>query len=327
MLYIQSISTDPYFNIATEEHLLKNFSDNIFFLYRNQPSVIVGKHQNAIAELDFDFVEENKIAVVRRLSGGGAVYHDLGNINFCFIKNGVAGKLVDFKGYTKPIIEALEKFGVNAKFEGHNSLMVNGKKISGNAEHVHKNRVMHHGTLLFSTDLEKLARVLYVDPNRYSDSAVKSVRARVTNLSEVLPQEISIEKFANYLMDYIKEENPGSMRYELTDTDIESIKQLIDSKYSQWDWNFGYSPSYSLQRNINSAEYGLVSVWLKVERGLIDDVEIKTQNEVLDFQCINLIPQLLICQKHNKKTLMELESSTALSQKLFIKEVINSILS
>lgn len=325
MLCIQSNSTDPYFNIATEEHLLKNFSDNIFFLYRNQPSVIVGKHQNAIAELDLDFVEKNKIAVVRRLSGGGTVYHDLGNLNFCFIKNGVAGKLVDFKGYTKPVIEAMEKLGVNAKFEGHNSLMVNGKKISGNAEHVHKNRVMHHGTLLFSSNLNSLSRVLYVDQNRFSDKAVKSVRADVANLSDFIPKPITIEEFANILMTHVKQTNPVSHDYEFTSSDEEKIKELINSKYSKWDWNFGYSPSYSLQRSFKSIDYGLVNVWLKVERGLIDDVKIKTQNEVLDSQCINQMPQLLVGQKHNKRSLSELQPVKGINEKLFF-DLIESIL-
>ncbi|PKP36179.1 MAG: lipoate--protein ligase, partial [Bacteroidetes bacterium HGW-Bacteroidetes-15] len=177
MLCIYHRNSNPYFNIASEEHLLKRFTDDIFMLYINSPSVIVGKHQNTMAEVDYHFALENDIKIVRRLSGGGAVYHDHGNLNFCFIRNGKEGALVDFKGFTKPIIEILGKLGVEAKFEGHNSLTINGLKFSGNAEHIFKQRVMHHGTLLFSSDLQALANVLYVSIDKYSDRAVKSVRA------------------------------------------------------------------------------------------------------------------------------------------------------
>lgn len=254
---------------------MKNFSADIFLLYRNEPSVIVGKHQNTLAELDVKFIDEHGITVVRRLSGGGAVYHDLGNLNFTFIKNGTEGKLVDFKGFTKPIIDALSKLGVNAKFQGHNSLMVNGKKISGNAEHVYRKRVMHHGTLLFASNLEILARVLYVDMAKYSDKAVKSVRAVVTNLSDHLPKSMDINSFAEILMHDVKQIFPITEDYFFTESDVNSINHLIDTKYSTWEWNFGYSPVYSMERTIETMNHGKITIAIRVEKGVIEKMELK----------------------------------------------------
>ena len=187
MLIIQNSTTDPYFNIAVEEYLLKNFTDDCFILYQNKPSIIIGKHQNTLAEINYQYVKENNIAVVRRLSGGGTVYHDLGNLNFSFIKNSGNDKnLVDFKMYTTPIIEVLKQLGVNAEFGGHNDIQVNGFKISGNAEHIFKKRVLHHGTLLFSSDLSILNNAIKAPENRYSDKAVKSVRAVVANIKDFI---------------------------------------------------------------------------------------------------------------------------------------------
>ena len=183
MLCIKNDNTNPYFNLAAEEYVLRNFKENCFMLWRNRPSIIVGKHQNTLAEINVDYVKEKNIDVVRRLSGGGAVFHDLGNLNFTFIKNAEKEEaLVDFKKYVEPVLEVLQHLGVNAKFEGRNDIMIDGKKISGNAEHVFKKRVLHHGTLLFSSQMADLSNALKVNPLKYQDKGGKSVRSRVTNL-------------------------------------------------------------------------------------------------------------------------------------------------
>lgn len=233
-------NTDPYFNIASEEYFLKNFSWDCFLLYRNSPCVIIGKHQNTFSEINYEFVRENNIKVVRRLSGGGAVYHDLGNLNFTFIMNGKYGELVDFKKYTRPIIEVLKSLSVVAKFEGHNSLTVNGRKISGNAEHISKTRVLHHGTLLFSSNIEVLTSTLKIDPSKYDDKAVKSVRSQVTNISDHLKTDLNIIEFRDKILDYILSNFPGASLYELTEQDKEKIRELVEEKYSDWNWNFGF---------------------------------------------------------------------------------------
>lgn len=297
MLCIQSNTTNPYFNIASEEYLLKSFADSVFMLYINEPSVIVGKHQNTLAEIDYHLVKERGIKVVRRLSGGGAVYHDFGNLNFTFIRNGSDGKLVDFRGFTQPIVDLLGELGVNAKFEGHNSLNIDGKKFSGNAEHIFKNRVMHHGTLLFDTDMQILAEILYVNLNRYSDVAVKSVRAKTTNLSKHLPPHFSIDSFASHLMDYVHRKFEGSENYQFSSEDNEAIEKLIATKYSKWDWNFGYSPSYSFVRTLTL--FGkLVDVEIGVERGVVSNVNFPEQ--IRDIPFYSAISNALKGVKHNE---------------------------
>jgi lipoate-protein ligase A len=265
--------TDPYLNLATEEYLMKEFQDDIFSLWQNAPSIIVGKHQNALAEINVDFVKQNNIKVVRRLSGGGTVFHDLGNLNFTFIMNGESDQLVDFHKYTLPILEVLLKLGVDAKFEGRNDLTIGGKKFSGNAEHVHKNRILHHGTLLFSSEMTDLSAALNVDPMKFQDKAVKSVRSRVTNISEHLPKPINLLDFKDMLMQHIMEMYPDAVRYELTDDDIRKITQLAEKKYSTWDWNFGYSPKYTLLRFVKT-EGGKIEFDIDVENGIIKDLKI-----------------------------------------------------
>ena len=318
MFCIKSPTTNPYFNIAAEEHLLKGFTDDIFFLYKNEPSVIIGKHQNAVAEIDVDFAEQNGIKIVRRLSGGGAVYHDLGNVNFCFVKNGSEGKLVDFKAFTRPVVDALAQLGVNAKLEGHNSLLVNGLKISGNAEHVFKNRVLHHGTLLFSTNLERLARSLYVDLDRYADKAVKSVRANVVNLKTIINPSINDDDFFNHIYSFIKSENPNSVPYSFTDNDLLAINQLVSSKYSTWEWSYGYSPAYSFTRIIEEDEK--LKVTFRVEKGIIVDVRISDSSNRFSDIC-----KFFAGQQHSKRILFERYSSSKFVGNSLVRKIIEKL--
>ncbi len=273
MLCIFYPSTDPYFNLATEEYLLKEFSDDLFTLWRNAPSIIVGKHQNALAEINVDFVRQNKIKVVRRLSGGGTVFHDLGNLNFTFIMNGEANQLVDFHKYTLPILDVLRKLDIDARFEGRNDLTIEGRKFSGNAEHVYKNRVLHHGTLLFSSVMTDLTAALNVDPLKFQDKAVKSVRSRVTNISEHLSKPLNILDFKDLIMDHIQEMYPDAVSYELTTEDKARIQSLVDQKYGTWDWNFGYSPKYTFQRFVKT-KGGKIEFDLDVENGIIRNIKI-----------------------------------------------------
>ncbi len=273
MLCIFYPFTDPYLNLATEEYLLKEFKEDIFSLWQNSPSIIVGKHQNALAEINIDFVKENNLKVVRRLSGGGTVFHDLGNLNFTFLMNGKSDQLVDFHKYTVPILEVLLKLGIDAKFEGRNDLTIAGKKFSGNAEHVYRNRILHHGTLLFSSVMTDLSAALNVDPLKFQDKAVKSVRSRVTNISDHLLQPINLFDFKDMLMKHVMQMYPEAELYELTDIDKLNISNLAETKYSTWEWNFGYSPKYNLQRFIKT-EGGKIEFDLDVENGIIKDIKI-----------------------------------------------------
>ena len=249
MFLYKSISSDPYFNLATEEYLLKESNEEYFLTYVNEPSIIVGKHQNTYAEINLDFVRKNNIKVARRLTGGGTVFHDYGNLNFTFIVNGKEGQLVDFKKHTSPIIDFLETLSVKAEFGGKNDLLMDGLKISGNAEHVFRNRVLHHGTLLVDTELSSLSEALKVDPMKYQDKAVRSIRSRISNISGVLKEKLSTDQLRNRLTDYIRKEKNCS-DYELTEPDSQRISALRDKKFSTWEWNYGYAPKYTFTRAI-----------------------------------------------------------------------------
>jgi len=273
MLIIKRHNTEPYFNLATEEYVLKNFADDSFMLWRNEPSIIVGKHQNTLAEINLDYVNENKIKVVRRLSGGGAVFHDLGNINFTFIRRGDHHTLVDFRKFTEPILEVMQKLGIEARFEGRNDLTIDGRKFSGNAEHVFKDRVLHHGTLLFSSEMTDLSSALKVDPSKFSDKAVKSVRSRVTNISEHLKEPMEIEEFMEMIRRHVNEKYPDASAIRLSEEDHQKIQQLVEEKYSTWEWNFGYSPKYNFQKQAKTSS-GHIEVNLQVENGIIRDARI-----------------------------------------------------
>ncbi len=274
MLCIKHHSTDPYFNIATDEYIFKHLEEDCFMLWQNDNAIIVGKHQNTLAEVNLDYVKEKSIKVVRRLSGGGAVYHDMGNLNFTFTRTGDdESEMVDFKRYTQPIIEVLQNMGVNAEFSGRNDIVIDGKKFSGNAEHVFKNKVMHHGTLLFSSNMPDISGALKVNPLKYKDRAVKSIPKRVTNIQDHLKEKISVEEFANRVMDHIVATFDDCKPYEFSQDDLDKIQALKEEKYQTWDWNFGYSPTYDFKQGVKT-DGGLIEMNMNVKKGIIQDVKI-----------------------------------------------------
>ncbi|MEO8719473.1 MAG: lipoate--protein ligase [Ginsengibacter sp.] len=273
MLCIYHQSTDPYFNIATDEYIFKHFEEDCFMLWRNDNAIIVGKHQNTLAEINMDYVKSHKIKVVRRLSGGGAVYHDLGNLNYSFTKTGENSEMVDFKKYTLPMLEVLHSLGVNAKFEGRNDLTIDGKKFSGNAEYVFKNKVLHHGTLLFTSEMKNVSSALKINPLKYIDKAVKSIPKRVTNISDHLKTQISIEEFTQKIMNHIVSTYADCKLYQFTEKDLAAIRKIRDEKYSTWEWNYGISPDYNFKKGIRT-NGGTLEMNLNVEQGIIKKVKI-----------------------------------------------------
>jgi len=274
MLCIKPKSLNPYFNIAAEEYFLKNFDDDVFMLWRNEPSIIVGKHQNTLGEVNHPYIREHDIKVVRRLSGGGTVFHDLGNVNFTFMRAGDNGKLVDFRKFTQPIIDVLQQMGAHAYHSGRNDLLLDGFKISGNAEHVYKNKVLHHGTLLFSSNIESLNEAIKVDLTSYNDKSVKSFRSKVTNILPYLNKEMVVEDFLDQVFEYICEAEENAQLYIPTEADISQINELVETKYSKWEWNYAYSPNYELKRKL---ENGTVSIeWeMSVQKGYVKSLAIK----------------------------------------------------
>ncbi len=302
MLCIKHENTDPWFNLAAEEYILKNFTEDCFMLWRNASAIIVGKHQNTLAEINLDYVKEKNIKVVRRLSGGGTVYHDLGNLNFTFIMNGGDGQLVNFRKYTRPILDVLRKLGIDARFEGRNDLTIDGQKFSGNAEHVFKNRILHHGTLLFSSEISDLINALKVNPLKYRDKAVKSVRSRVTNISEHLKTRMNVTEFRDLIMNHIVTVYPDCREYEFNDTDVNSIQELVENKYSKWEWNFGYSPQYSMQKMIKT-NGGFIEIHLNVDNGFIR--EAKIFGDFFNRKEISEIETLLMETPHTEEAILE----------------------
>lgn len=273
MLCIKHHSTDPYFNIATDEYIFKHVKEDCFMLWQNDNAIIVGKHQNTLAEINLDYVKEKNIKVVRRLSGGGAVYHDMGNLNFSFTRTGENTEMIDFRRYTKPILEVLQHLGVDARFSGRNDLMIGERKFSGNAEHVFKNKVLHHGTLLFSSEMKDISGALKINPLKYKDRAVKSVPKRVTNISEHLKEKMELDAFMDQIMTHILATVPGAKPYVFTAEDLDKIQQIRDEKYSTWDWNFGYSPDYNFKQGART-KGGTIEMYMNVSKGKIMDVKI-----------------------------------------------------
>ncbi len=303
MLCINLESTDPYFNLATDEYLLKHFTEDCFMLWRNENAIIIGKHQNTLSEINVDYVKEKNIRVVRRISGGGAVFHDLGNLNFSFVMTGEDGNLVDFRKFTLPILEVLQNMRVNARFEGRNDLTIEGKKFSGNAEHVWRNRTLHHGTLLFSSVMSDLSGALRVNPLKFKDKAIKSVRSRVTNISEHLTEKMDVLEFRDQIMKHIMEKYPDSRLYEFSAEDMKNIEKLRDEKFSKWEWNFGYSPKYDFEKLVRTENGGNIEFHLNVERGLINDIRI--YGDFFHKHDIGVVEKSLIGIRHDPEAVRQ----------------------
>ncbi len=322
MQILDSLSDNPYVNIATEEYLLKQTEKDFVFIYTNEPSIIIGKHQNAYAEINLPYVLENRIPLVRRISGGGTVWHDPGNVNFSFIMNGQQGNLVNFRRYATPVLSYLHSLKVPAVFGSRNEILVNGWKISGNAEHVCRSRVIHHGTLLFSSDLRALASALSTMPGKYKDRAVKSVPGRVANIVDFLEPGTSISEFRNGLIVHLSEYFEGSARYTLSGTDTAGVNELVSRKYSTWEWNIGYSPRYSMTRKI---DWDGKEAWiqLEVEKGKIVEINIKSDDT--DHALFGGISRALSGADHEPGQVHERISASGLVNPRLIDYFVDSI--
>ena len=306
MLFIDGISTDPHFNLAFEEYIFNSAqnNDSYFLLWQNDNAVIVGKHQNTIEEINQDFVKDHHISVVRRMSGGGAVYHDLGNINYTFIMEKANMENFDFRFFTEPIILALKKLSVDVEFNSRNDLSIAGKKFSGNAQYIAKNRILHHGTLLYDSNLDIMGDILNVREEKISSKGIKSVRSRVTNISDHMEHKLSISEFKKTLKQYIFEQN-DIQETRLNEQQIKEITKLKEQKYDTWEWNYGHSPAYNLRKDRRFAA-GNLSIFLLVERGEI--AEIKFYGDFFGRGNIGILENFLLGQKIEKNNIAELLS-------------------
>lgn len=304
---IQRPETDPYFNLAAEEHLFKSATNNTFMIWRNEESVIIGKHQNRSREIDHDFIASQNIPVIRRITGGGAVYQDPGNINISFIYLDRKENMVDYRFFTKPVVEFLKKLGLNAAFEEKSNIVVDGLKVSGNSAHVFRDKVLHHGTLLFDTDLEKLDHSIRGREERYDDKSVRSVRKKVVNISHLLKNKVSIESFLSSFTKFISVYYGDATHITLSESDTRAIQKLINEKYSTPDWNIGYSPAYrySGQWSTGGEEYALE---LSARGGKIK--KITFHGPLHHSALFRLAEEVFTGQFHDKKILSELISNT-----------------
>lgn len=265
MYLLVDTTNDPAWNLAAEEYLLAQRTEPFFRLWQNADSVIIGRHQNAYAEIDLDYVRQHDIPVVRRMTGGGAVFHDLGNVNYSFF---------DLKDriFTDVILNALRELGIDGRCEGRNDLTVNGLKFSGTAVCKRGPRILEHGTLLFDASVERLAAALKPRPEKFSGKAVQSVRRRVTNLSEHIAAPMNVRAFLDFLARQVGT-MLGCTPYEYTSADSEAIARLRDERFGNPAWNFGASPAYRFT-NVRKFPAGLLEAHFDVRDGRICDLHI-----------------------------------------------------
>ncbi|WFA08861.1 lipoate--protein ligase [Tissierella sp. Yu-01] len=303
MIYVINDSNDPFFNHASEEYMMDNFDDEVFMLWINKPSILIGRNQNTLSEININYVRDKDIVVVRRLSGGGTVYNDLGNINYTFITYRNSNEVQVKNGFEKfalPVINALQSLGVNAVFTGRNDITIDEKKFSGNAQYFQKNKLLHHGTLLYDCDMSKLSMALKSKPIKFVDKSVKSVGSRVTNILPHMDTKMDLLEFKEYLKDYVIRTHNIENIYEFNEYDIEQINSIVKRRFETWEWNYGKSPVYQCN---NAIKYpaGVVEYNLNVDGGIIKEISI--YGDFFGEKEIEELEQKIVGSKHDFNTL------------------------
>ena len=268
MRYLKNPSTNPYYNMAFDEYCLESLpiDEPVFFLWQNKPAVIVGYNQEVNTEVNLDYLKEKGIDLVRRVTGGGAVYHDLENLNYTIV--GRSEDLErDYPEYAALMMKALQALGVPATLSGRNDILVEGKKVSGFAKRVCKDRLMVHGTLMYNVDVDVLTHVLNPSTTKLQSKGIASVRSRVTNLCNYLPELSDIQAFKNRLEEILSN-NYSDAEYKLSETDLAHIQQLTDKKFATWEWNYGRSPKATLVHSARLA-CGTVEIHLTLAENRI----------------------------------------------------------
>ena len=271
MYYLESPSMDPYFNLALEEYLFNASEQDKEFLllWRNENAVIVGKFQNTAEEINQEYVDRKGITVARRLSGGGAVYHDAGNLNYTLIVR-QDDEEYDFRSFTEPVIRTLNNFGIQAEFNGRNDLLIDGRKFSGCSQYSRGRRLLHHGCIMISSDMSVLSEALKPRTAKIQSKGVPSVASRVTTVDQHAAEPIGVEKFKEALAREILSDRQVEP-FSLSDRDLREIRELRNTKYALWEWNYGYCADYGLS-NDKRFPWGTLSVKMDVQNGRIREI-------------------------------------------------------
>lgn len=314
MLLVQNNSLDPYYNLALEEYLLTNHQEDILCLWRNMPTVVVGKNQNALEEINVDYVQRENIRVARRLTGGGAVYHDLGNVNYTLIIPYAQDAFGDYEKFTQPIIAFLKTLGIAATLSGRNDLCIREWKICGNAQAVANGRLLHHGCLLFSSDLTMLTDVLRPNPAKIESKGVKSIRSRVTTILQHIEAKISVEEFCSALQAYFLQVVPDLKPYTLSIQETEAVRELACHKYASWAWQYGASPQYSWKK-CKKFTYGFVDVRMKINEGKIEQINIF--GDFFGLEDIAELADNLHGCPHEKSAIIEILEQTSIERYIY----------
>lgn len=309
MIFLVSNSSDPCFNLALEETLLRECGDEVFMLWQNDNTIVVGKNQNTLAEIDYDYVKENGIRVVRRITGGGAVYHDMGNVNFTYITSCDGEWESDFSRFARPVILALSELSISASVSGRNDIVADGKKISGNAQTVVNGRILHHGTILLDTNFEILTKALIPDPRKIKSKGIKSVASRVGNVSEIAGRKVSADELIRFVKSKVEELYNGQA-CEIPAEFIKKAEKLADEKYRTWEWNFGYSPKYTFTKS-EKFDAGIVEVSFEVSDGKITAV--KFSGDFFGMKDVEDIEKALCGVPHREETISDVLNKFKLS--------------
>lgn len=315
MQFIESYSNDPEYNLAFEEWAAKNLpveKESYLYLWINSPSIIIGKNQNAYAEIKRDYVTEHNIKVVRRLTGGGAVYHDLGNLNFSFIEKCLDNKKIDFVKYYRYIITALKELRLQPVLSGRNDVTIDGKKCIGASQAIFGNRVLSNGCILFNVQLDVLSKALNVRPEKLQTKGVKSVKARVENIYNMLPTKITIEEFKSFLLRSIfAQRGEEPCQYKLSDAELRAVKKIVSERFSKPAWNYGKSPAAGFH-NYRYFLSGSIEVFFDVEKQLMQNVRIA--GDFFSIADVADLQQLINGTVYDKNTLLEKLQSTDISR-------------
>lgn len=310
MLFVPNENNDPRINLAIEIFLLQEMKvdEPILLFYINEPSIIIGRNQNTIEEINKDYVDAHGIHVVRRFSGGGAVYHDFGNLNFSFIMPDDGNSFHDFEKLTKPIVQALHEMGVEgAQLKGRNDLVIDDMKFSGNAMYATNGRMFAHGTIMFDSDINEVVNALKVRKDKIESKGIKSIRSRVTNIKPFLPkdkQDMTTEAFREeILLKIFGVDSVDQVKtYTLTEEDWVKINEISDKYYRNWDWNYGKSPAFDIERR-KRFPIGSIEVRFNVQEGKI--TEAKIYGDFFGLGDIADVEQAFIGTRYDKSALKD----------------------